>query len=122
MKKALLISVIVLIVVLINALSIRTYTIEGCSMYPLITPESKVICRTQNDYEVGDIIAYISSLTNETVLHRITARNGEYYVLKGDNNLRPDPEKVTKADIVCKAIRIIRNNKTEQKCKLKVIT
>jgi len=50
------------------------------------------------DIQVGDIISYRSTLTNEIIIHRVISikndEKGLYYTVKGDNNNEPDPEKV----------------------------
>jgi len=57
-----------------------------------------VVPKSEDELEIGDIVAYESSFTDSTVIHRIIDigqdEQGIYFVLKGDNNPQPDPEKV----------------------------
>ncbi len=50
------------------------------------------------DIQLGDIISYKSSLTNEIIIHRVINidkdEKGLYYTVKGDNNDKPDQEKI----------------------------
>lgn len=50
------------------------------------------------DIGVGDIISYRSGLANNLIVHRVVSRgvdeDGVFYLVKGDNNPRQDPEKV----------------------------
>ena len=52
-----------------------------------------------NDVQVGDVVVYDASWYDQPVIHRvinITDINGTtMYVIKGDNNDRPDPYYVT---------------------------
>ncbi len=52
---------------------------------------------------VGDIITYNSIYTEYPIVHRVIEidydKHGWYAILKGDNNLHPDPEKVRFDDV-----------------------
>ena len=48
--------------------------------------------RPADDYKVGDIVAYRSTMLHVVVLHRIIAIKGDRYVFKGDNNDFVDPD------------------------------
>jgi len=56
------------------------------------------IPKTMDDIEVGDIISYKSNIVDSTIIHRVIYKarddNGEYLIMKGDNNQNQDPEKV----------------------------
>lgn len=62
-----------------------------------ITPESA------QDIEVGDIISYESLIVDSTIIHRVLEidedEEGIYFIMKGDNNLFKDPEKVRFAQV-----------------------
>lgn len=51
-----------------------------------------------DDVNPGDIISYRSSLVKGLIVHRVISKgmdsDGVYYIVKGDNNPVPDPEKV----------------------------
>ena len=57
-----------------------------------IRPES------EDHLMVGDVVAYDAKWTDGVIIHRIIEikedESGKYFVMKGDNNPRSDPEKV----------------------------
>ena len=70
------------------------------SMLPFLDENSnaiEVIPRNENDIKIGDIVSY-RAFTNDIVIHRVIEKGvdeqGVYFILKGDNNPYPDPEKV----------------------------
>ena len=71
----------------------------GSSMEPTFHANDLVLTRQQDTYEVGDIVLYRSSTLDRDVLHRIVARDGERFVLQGDNNGYLDPEHPTASQI-----------------------
>ena len=70
--------------------------IRGVSMQPSIHAGDLVIVREQSDYPIGAVVAYRDTLSKQTVLHRIVARDGSRYVFKGDANLARDAFQPTK--------------------------
>ena len=66
-----------------------------------------------NDVEVGDVVVYDASWYDQPVIHRvinITDINGTtMYVIKGDNNDRPDPYYVT-ADQITERVVTLGDN------------
>ena len=60
------------------------------------------------DVQVGDIVVYNAKWFNQPVIHRITnitEINGTtMYVIKGDNNQRPDPYYVTSEQIQARVL------------------
>ena len=87
-------------VINISGLSLAQYE-DTNSMDPIIDSEAnglEVIPR-EEDLDIGDIVAYRSNKIDGLIVHRIvgngTDENGvKYYILKGDNNSKPDPEQV----------------------------
>lgn len=67
----------------------------GVSMEPTFHDGDLVLTRTQDTYEVGDIVLYHAAELGRNVLHRIVAVDGERFVLQGDNNGYRDPEHPT---------------------------
>ncbi len=61
-------------------------TIVGASMEPALHDGDAVMLRPADRYDVGDVIAYRSSLGGAIVLHRVIGIDGDNYVVKGDNN------------------------------------
>jgi signal peptidase I len=78
-----------------------TYVItSGISMEPSFHSGDLAIVRPADDYRVGDIVAYHSSLLHVVVLHRIIAIHGGRYVFKGDHNHFIDPTRPTRSQLV----------------------
>lgn len=59
---------------------------DGISMLPHIHAGGLVLTRSQNEYRVGEVVAYHNGQLHRVVLHRIIAIHGDRYVFKGDNN------------------------------------
>jgi hypothetical protein len=55
-------------------------------MEPLLEPGDLAVVRRSDSYQVGDVVAYRSPDLGAVVLHRIVAREGDRFVMKGDNN------------------------------------
>ena len=71
------------------------------SMDPFLDERSnaiQIIPENPEDIFVGDIISYNSVNFPAIIIHRVIEiredEQGIYYITKGDNNPRPDPEKV----------------------------
>ena len=60
--------------------------IEGNSMEPMLHANDLAIVRDKGSYEVGDVVAYHSAELDRLVLHRIVERDGQNFILQGDNN------------------------------------
>ena len=69
--------------------------VQGQSMHPTIEPGSFVIIKSKPTYEVGDIVSYstekYSDFGGRTIVHRIIKETEEGFIIKGDNNPKPDP-------------------------------
>jgi signal peptidase I len=82
---------------------------SGTSMQPRFHTGDLAVVRPAAHYEVGQIVAYRSSVLHRVVLHRIIAIKGDRYVFKGDNNNFVDPTHPTRAELVGKlAVRVPR--------------
>jgi signal peptidase I len=75
---------------------------HGVSMEPRFHSGDLALVRPADNYEIGDIVAYHSSLLHETVLHRIVAIHQGHYTFKGDNNDFVDPVHPTRGQLVGK--------------------
>lgn len=78
------------VVIHVNGASLSRYAETG-SMKPTFDENSngiRIVPKTENDIEVGDIIAY--SRGENLIVHRViekgTDSNGVYFIPKGDNN------------------------------------
>lgn len=60
--------------------------IQGNSMEPRLHANDLAVVRTKQSYAVGDVVAYHSAELDRLVLHRIIDRDGDTFILQGDNN------------------------------------
>lgn len=75
------------------------------SMSGTMEPDDVIITKSQSEYEVGDIITY---LTGETpVTHRIVAEGENGYRTKGDANNTDDGVDIEKDKVVGKVVLIL---------------
>jgi signal peptidase I len=86
--------------------SMEYLVVHGTSMEPSVSRGDVVVTRAQSDYGVGDIVAYGSDL-GVIILHRIIAREGDRYVLKGDNNAFVDRFTPHHSEVVGRAVATI---------------
>jgi signal peptidase I len=73
--------------------------VDGNSMEPLLQRGDLVILRQTTDYQVGDVITYRHPDLGP-VIHRITAREGDRFVLQGDNTTWIDSHKPVANEII----------------------
>jgi signal peptidase I len=73
---------------------------SGVSMEPHFHTGDLAIVRAADDYRVGEVVAYHSTLLHVVVLHRIIAIQGGRYVVKGDNNNFVDPTRPTRSQLI----------------------
>lgn len=74
--------------------------VEGSSMEPGYHRGDLVLVRRSGSYVSGDVVAYRSDRLGALVLHRITARSGDRFIVKGDNNDWTDPERPAATDLL----------------------
>ena len=83
---------------------------KGCSMRPMLREHRDVVTMVQISRKLkkGDVVVYDAAWYDQPVIHRIiniTDINGTtMYVIKGDNNGRPDPYYVTPEQIKEKVV------------------
>lgn len=84
------------------------------SMSPVLDSNAhgiEIVPKSIEEIHIGDIIAYEAKWNNIPVIHRIVDIKqdelGIYFVLKGDNNEKPDPIKVRFDQIRYKLVAII---------------
>lgn len=73
---------------------------QGTSMLPNFEADGLVVTRTQQDYRTGDVVAYRNRELKAVVMHRIIRRDGERYVLQGDNNDFLDTYRPTRGEVI----------------------
>ena len=82
--------------------STRYVVTSGVSMEPRFHTGDLAIVRPASNYQVGEIVAYWSTLLHTVVLHRIIAKDGNSYEFKGDNNHFIDPVRPTRSELLGK--------------------
>ena len=75
----------------------------GDSMYPTIESGTFVIVKPEQEYFLGDIIAFVNE-DNRNVVHRIVEHTDEGFITKGDNNRKIDPKVVPLENVVGRSI------------------
>ena len=69
------------------------------SMNPVFKKNDIIIIQEQNEYKVGDIVAYIADDGN-IVTHRIIEENENGFYTKGDNNNTKDEDLIYPNNII----------------------
>jgi len=67
--------------------------VYGTSMIPTIQPGSMLITKTQDSYQVDDIVAFTmkdATGKEKNIVHRILEENEYGFIIQGDNNPRED--------------------------------
>lgn len=84
------------------------------SMSPVLdegTNGIEIVPKSIEDIHVGDIVAYETKYNRIPIVHRVIAIKkdslGTYFVLKGDNNMKADGEKVRFDQIKYKLVAVI---------------
>ena len=78
----------------------RYVVTSGISMEPSFRTGDLALVRPADQYRVGQVVAYHSTLLHVTVLHRIVAHRGGRYFFKGDNNNFIDPTHPTRDELI----------------------
>ncbi|MDI6737304.1 MAG: signal peptidase I [Nanoarchaeota archaeon] len=84
------------------------------SMSPVLDEGSngiEIVPKSIEDIHVGDIVAYETKFNRIPIVHRVIAIKkdslGTYFVLKGDNNMKADGEKVRFGQVKYKLVAVI---------------
>lgn len=68
--------------------------IRSDSMVPSFNHSALILIKSEDDYEVGDVVTYDQEDIDETITHRIidkkSINKSIFYLTKGDNNLVAD--------------------------------
>ena len=83
------------------------------SMNPVFKKNDIIIIQEQNEYKVGDIVAYIAEDGN-IVTHRIIEKNENGFYTKGDNNNTKDETLIHSNSIIGKFKTILYSSKTRE--------
>jgi signal peptidase I len=77
----------------------RYAIIDGSSMNPKLTDGDLAIVRVEGELEIGEIALYHDPRLEVDVLHRIVRKDGDRYVMKGDNNDYLDDARPTASEL-----------------------
>lgn len=75
------------------------------SMQPAIQVNDLIVTHSRAEYDVGDVITYLSN--GDLVTHRIVNTENGRYTTRGDFNNAPDPNRVSHGEIVGKVVFVI---------------
>lgn len=78
----------------------------GDSMTPTIESGTFVVVKPEQEYLLGDIIAFVNE-DNRNVVHRIVEQADKGFITKGDNNRKTDPKIVPIENIVGRTIFVV---------------
>lgn len=78
----------------------------GNSMHPTIESGTFIIVKPEQQYVLGDIIAFVNQ-DDLNVVHRIVKQTDEGFITKGDNNPKIDPKVVPLENVVGRALFVI---------------
>lgn len=73
---------------------------HGISMEPGFHAGDLAVLRPDSAYAVGDVVAYRSEALDTIVMHRIVGRDGDRFVIQGDNNTWVDADSPTQDEIL----------------------
>ncbi len=73
---------------------------KGTSMLPTHEPGALIVTRAQDEYAVGDVIAFHHEGLHYLVMHRIVGIDGDRFITRGDNNAFDDAFRPTVSDVV----------------------
>lgn len=82
---------------------------RGDSMQPTIHTGDLVLAWPASSYNVGDVVAYRSSMLDTTVLHRIVRHDEGGWTFQGDNNSWLDPEQPSDEQLLGRQILHVPN-------------
>ena len=114
----LLVLVIIYIQFFSSEMNIKPFGIEvlrvmSDSMNPVFKKNDIIIIQEQNEYKVGDIVAYIADDGN-IVTHRIIEENENGFYTKGDNNNTKDEALIYPNNIIGKFKVILYSSRTSE--------
>jgi len=78
----------------------------GDSMTPTIESGTFVVVKPEQEYLLGDIIAFVDE-DNRNVVHRIVEQTDEGFITKGDNNRKNDPGVISVEKVVGRTIFVL---------------
>lgn len=97
----------------IKPFGIEVLKVMSDSMNPVFKKNDIIIIQEQNEYKVGDIVAYIADDGN-IVTHRIIEENENGFYTKGDNNNTKDEALIYPNNIIGKFKVILYSSRTSE--------
>lgn len=97
----------------IKPFGIEVLKVMSDSMNPVFKKNDIIIIQEQNEYKVGDIVAYIADDGN-IVTHRIIEENENGFYTKGDNNNAKDETLIYPNNIIGKFKVILYSSRTSE--------
>ena len=97
----------------IKPFGIEVLRVMSDSMNPVFKKNDIIIIQEQNEYKVGDIVAYIADDGN-IVTHRIIEENENGFYTKGDNNNAKDEALIYPNNIIGKFKVILYSSRTSE--------
>ena len=97
----------------IKPFGIEVLKVMSDSMNPVFKKNDIIIIQEQNEYKVGDIVAYIADDGN-IVTHRIIEENENGFYTKGDNNNAKDEALIYPNNIIGKFKVILYSSRTSE--------
>jgi signal peptidase I len=101
------------IVIRIENASISRYE-DTKSMVPILDKGAngiRIVPNSPDEIHIGDIVTYEADWIDGLVVHRVVYIGedyvGKYFILKGDNNIESDPEKVRFEQIMYVTVALI---------------
>lgn len=82
---------------------------QGNSMFPLLLSDDIIFYKKTGFKEIKTNDLVLISKNKEYFTHRVIYKNGDYFVTKGDNNLKADG-RIFPSQLVGQVIKIKRNN------------
>ena len=114
----------IILVIIYMIISKNWYLVTSESMRPYLKPGDVVEIKKQQDYNINDVVLYISDKNWSTkgirIIHRIILINDDEVITKGDANNTLDP-KIKKSDIKGKVVKIYKSNNVEKIKRVKTL-
>ena len=84
-----------------------TFEVASGSMEPTFSKDDIVIVKSQDSYDVGDIISF-KNKENEVITHRIKTKRGNVLTTRGDANNSDDGATITMDRIIGKVVKVLK--------------
>lgn len=79
------------------------------SMQPTLMPNDFLITKSQNSYNVDDIVTFTTKGSSKFITHRIIKITENGYITKGDNEFVGEDDEITNDDIIGKVVIVMHH-------------